>query len=56
VPSGSDTVEETDYLYQDTSAQKDHRYYYQVEAITVLGLPERSFVLSARASGDEAVP
>jgi hypothetical protein len=49
LPSGADSLEETDYLYQDSSVQPGRRYYYLVEAITLTGLPERSIVLSARA-------
>ena len=49
LPSGADTLEETDYLYQDASVQPHHRYFYLVEAITVLGLPERSMALSAQS-------
>ncbi len=49
LPRGADSLEETDYLYQDSSVQAGRRYYYLVEAITVTGLPERSIVLSARA-------
>src|SRR5262245_66224828 len=50
LPSGADSLEETDYLYQDSSVKPGRRYYYLVEAITVTGLPERSIVLSARGS------
>ncbi len=49
LPSGADTLEETDYLYQDSSIQPRHRYFYRVEAITVLGLPGRSMTLSAQS-------
>jgi hypothetical protein len=49
LPSGADTLEETDYLYQDASVQPHRRYFYLVEAITVLGLPERSMTLSAQS-------
>jgi hypothetical protein len=49
LPSGSDSVEDTDYVYQDTSVRPGRRYYYVIEAITVLGLPEKSIALSARA-------
>jgi len=52
LPSGADSLEETDYLYQDTSVQPGRRYYYLVEAITILGLPERSIVLAAHAPDD----
>ena len=47
LPSGADTLEETDYLYQDSSVEPHRRYFYRVEAITVLGLPGRSMALSA---------
>lgn len=53
LPSGADSLEDTDYLYQDTSVQPGHRYYYLVEAITILGLPERSLVLSVRVPDDK---
>ena len=56
LPSGADSLEETDYLYQDTSVRPGKRYFYLVEAITLLGLPERSFVISARASEEEPGP
>src|SRR4030095_14385089 len=55
-PSGADSLEETDYLYQDSSVQPGRRYYYLVEAITVTGLPERSIILSARAPDDKSRP
>jgi len=50
LPTGSDSLEETDYLYLDSSVQSGRRYYYLVEAVTLMGLPERSLVLSTRAS------
>jgi len=56
LPSGADSLEETDYLYQDSSVQPGRRYYYLVEAITVTGLPERSIILSARAPDDKSRP
>ena len=56
LPSGADSLEETEYLYQDSSVQPGRRYYYLVEAITVTGLPERSFTLSARATDDKSRP
>ncbi|HEV8374684.1 MAG TPA: hypothetical protein VGR38_00450 [Candidatus Polarisedimenticolia bacterium] len=56
LPSGADSQEETDYVYQDASVISGRRYYYLVEAITVLGLPERSFVVSARVSDERTQP
>ena len=56
LPSGADSLEETDYLYQDSSVKPGRRYYYLVEAITVTGLPERSIVLSARSSDRKSEP
>jgi hypothetical protein len=56
LPSGADSLVETDYLYQDSSVQAGRRYYYLVEAITLTGLPERSIVLSARASDSKSQP
>ena len=49
LPSGADTLEETDYLYQDSAVQPRHRYFYRVEAITILGLPGSSMTLSAQS-------
>src|SRR5262245_30768808 len=56
LPSAGDSEEETDYIYQDTTAAGGLRYFYRVEAITVLGLPERSFPVSARALKPEPFP
>ena len=56
LPSGADSLEETEYLYQDSSVQPGRRYYYLVEAITVTGLPERSITLSARAADNKSRP
>lgn len=54
LPSGGDSQEETDYIYQDSSAAEGRRYFYLVEGITIQGLPERSFPVSAESP--EAVP
>jgi hypothetical protein len=56
LPSGADSLEDTDYLYQDSSVQPGRRYYYLVEAITLAGLPERSIILSARAADGKNRP
>jgi hypothetical protein len=56
LPSGGDSREETDYIYQDASAPPGHRYYYAVEGITVRGLPERSFPVSAEAAAADSFP
>ncbi len=47
LPSGGDSQEETDYIYQDSSAEEGVRHFYLVEGITIQGLPERSFPVSA---------
>ncbi|HMC82048.1 MAG TPA: hypothetical protein VKL61_02340, partial [Candidatus Polarisedimenticolia bacterium] len=58
VPSGGDSQEETDYIYQDASAVDGRRYFYLVEAITLQGLPSRSFSISARSlkAGTDSLP
>ena len=49
LPSGGDSDEETDYIYQDDSTLEGRRYFYLVEGITLQGLPERSFPVSGVA-------
>ena len=56
LPSGGDSQEETDYIYQDSSAPEGRRYYYRVEGITLQGLPEASFPVSAEAARAEPFP
>jgi hypothetical protein len=56
LPSGGDSDEETDYIYQDDSAQKGRRYFYLVEGITIQGLAERSFPVSGVAAGADSLP
>jgi len=56
LPSGGDSDEETDYIYQDTAASGGHRYFFLVEGITLQGLPERSFPISARAGESAPSP
>jgi hypothetical protein len=56
LPSGGDSEEETNYIYQDTSAAAGRRYYYRLEGITLQGLPERSFPISAMASEPAPLP
>jgi hypothetical protein len=42
LPSGGDSEEETRYVYLDDSASPGGRYFYLLEAITILGLPDRT--------------
>jgi hypothetical protein len=56
LPSGGDSDEETDYLYQDDSAAEGQRYFYLVEGITVQGLADRSFSVSGLRSAPETLP
>ena len=56
LPSGGDSQEETDYIYQDSSAAEGRRYFYLVEGITVQGLPERSFPVSAESPEPDPFP
>ena len=56
LPSGGDSREETNYLYQDTSALAGARYFYLVEGITIQGLAERSFPVSCDAPEPEPLP
>ncbi len=56
LPSGGDSQEDTEYIYQDTAAGEGRRYFYLVEGITLQGLPDRSFPISARAGEAEPGP
>ena len=56
LPSGGESQEETDYIYQDSSAEQGRRYFYLVEGITIQGLPERSFPISAEWTEAEPFP
>lgn len=48
VPAYGDGAADTGYVFADESVRPGRRYYYQVEGITSLGLPERSHTASAR--------
>ncbi len=56
LPSGGDSQEETNYLYQDSSATAGARHFYLVEGITLQGLPERSFPVSCDAPKPDSIP
>ena len=48
VPAYGDGASDTGYIFADESVRPGRRYYYQLEGITSLGLPERSHTASAR--------
>jgi hypothetical protein len=43
-----DSSGETGYIYVDDFARPGRRYYYLLEGLTNLGLPQRSHVVSGR--------
>jgi len=48
IPAYGDGTADTGYVFADEGVRPGRRYYYQVEGITSLGLPERSHTASAR--------
>ena len=48
IPAYGDGNADTGYVFADETVRAGRRYYYQVEGITSLGLPERSHTASAR--------
>jgi hypothetical protein len=48
VPAMGDSSGETGYIYVDDFARPGRRYYYLLEGLTNLGLPQRSHVVSGR--------
>ena len=48
IPAYGDGGADTGYVFADEGVRPGRRYYYQIEGITSLGLPERSHTASAR--------
>ncbi len=48
VPAIGESASDTGYIFVDGYVRPGRRYYYLVEGLTVLGLPQRSYVVSAR--------
>lgn len=48
IPAYGDGTAETGYIFADEGIRPGRRYYYQLEGITSLGLPERTHTASAR--------
>ncbi|HET8948493.1 MAG TPA: hypothetical protein VFQ07_16050 [Candidatus Polarisedimenticolia bacterium] len=48
IPAYGDGGADIGYLFADDAVHPGHRYYYQVEGLTALGLAERSHTASAR--------
>jgi hypothetical protein len=48
VPAMGDTATDTGYIFVDEMAVPGRRYYYLLEGLTTLGLPQRSHVVSGR--------
>ena len=48
VPAYGDGASDTGYVFADETVRPGRRYYYQLEGITSLGLPERTHTASAR--------
>lgn len=51
VPALGDSASETGYIFVDDYVHAGRRYYYLLEGLTGLGLPQRAHVVSARAQG-----
>ncbi len=56
VPAAGDTVADTGYLYVDGYVRAGRRYYYLLEGLTRLGLPQRSQVVSGRITPADVSP
>jgi hypothetical protein len=52
VPAMGDSASDTGYIFVDDIARPGRRYYYLLEGLTDLGLPQRSHVVSGRIAGD----
>jgi len=48
VPAMGDSASDTGYIFLDDIARSGRRYYYVLEGLTDLGLPQRSHVVSGR--------
>jgi len=48
VPAMGDSASDTGYIFVDDVARPGRRYYYLLEGLTDLGLPQRSHVVSGR--------
>ncbi len=52
VPAMGDSASDTGYIFVDDVARPERRYYYLLEGLTDLGLPQRSHVVSGRIAAE----
>src|SRR5439155_3580818 len=52
VPAMGDSASDTGYIFVDDVARPGRRYYYLLEGLTGLGLPQRSHVVSGRIAAE----
>ncbi len=52
VPAMGDSPSDTGYIFVDDIARPGRRYYYLLEGLTDLGLPQRSHVVSGRIAAE----